>query len=154
MKHPERVEDYLEHMAEAIMRATRYIEPLQGIEAFRQNQLVQDGVVRNIEIIGEAANHINRIAPEFVAQHPELPWPKMRNMRNIIIHAYFNVDMTIVWRTVQEDLPRLKQQIDHLLNQRRSDRYRERIPGYDPPQTEAKRQPGTDLDRDDEREPD
>jgi uncharacterized protein with HEPN domain len=66
MKHPERVEDYLEHIAEAITRATRYIEPLQGIEAFRQNQLVQDGVVRNIEIIGEAANHINRIAPEFV----------------------------------------------------------------------------------------
>jgi uncharacterized protein with HEPN domain len=117
MKHPERVEDYLGHIAEAIARATSYVEPLQGIEAFRQNPLVQDGVVRNIEIIGEAANHIARTAPDFIAQHPELPWPNMRNMRNIVIHAYFNVDLTIVWRTVQEDLPRLKQQIDQLLSQ-------------------------------------
>jgi uncharacterized protein with HEPN domain len=101
MKHPERVEDYLGHIAEAIERATSYVQPLPDIDAFRQNPLVQDGVVRNIEIIGEAANHINRMAPEFIAQHPELPWPNMRNMRNIVIHAYFNVDLTTVWRTVQ-----------------------------------------------------
>jgi uncharacterized protein with HEPN domain len=119
MKHPERVEDYLGHIAEAIERATSYVQPLPDIDAFRQNPLVQDGVVRNIEIIGEAANHINRMAPEFIAQHPELPWPNMRNMRNIVIHAYFNVDLTTVWRTVQEDLPKLEQQIADLLNQQR-----------------------------------
>jgi uncharacterized protein with HEPN domain len=90
-----------------------------GLNAVEANPLVQDGVVRNIEIIGEAANHINRMAPEFITQHPELPWP---NMRNIVIHAYFNVDLTTVWRTVQDDLPKLKQQIDDLLNQRRSGR--------------------------------
>ncbi len=112
MKHPERVGDYLGHIAEAIARATSYVEQVQGFEAFRQNPLVQDGVVRNIEIIGEAASHIARTAPDFIAQHP---WSSMRNMRNIVIHAYFNVDLTIVWRTVEEDLPRLKQQIDHLL---------------------------------------
>jgi uncharacterized protein with HEPN domain len=103
MKHPERVADYLGHIIEAIERATSYIQPLQ------------DGVVRNIEIIGEAANHIHRMAPEFIAQHHELPWLIMRNMRNIITHAYFNVDLTTVWRTVLEDLPKLKQQVDHLL---------------------------------------
>ena len=69
MRHPERVEDYLEHIVEAITRAVRYIEPLQGIEAFRQNQLVQDGVVRNIEIIGEAANHV-RVATRSVRKYP------------------------------------------------------------------------------------
>lgn len=58
MKHPERVEDYLSHVAEAIARATRYVEQVQSIEAFRQSPLVQDAVVRNIEIIGEAANHL------------------------------------------------------------------------------------------------
>jgi uncharacterized protein with HEPN domain len=63
MKHPERVEDYLGHITEAIARATSYVEPLQGIEAFRQNPQVQDAVVRNIEIIGEAANQIARMAP-------------------------------------------------------------------------------------------
>ena len=87
MKHPERVEDYLGHIAEAIDRATSHAAQSQDIEAFRQNALVQDAVVRNIEIIGEAANHINPMAPESIAQHSELPW---RQMRNMIIHAYFS----------------------------------------------------------------
>ena len=118
MKHPDRVEDYLGHIAEAIERATGYVQPLPDRAAFEQNQQVQDAVVRNIEIIGEAANHINRMAPEFVAQHPELPWDDMRDMRNAVIHAYFAVDFEIVWRTVQEDLPKLKRQVEHLLNKR------------------------------------
>lgn len=50
MRHPERVEDYLGHIAEAIERATSYVQPLADIDAFRQNQQVQDAVVRNIEI--------------------------------------------------------------------------------------------------------
>lgn len=70
MKHPERAEDYLGHITEAIARATSYVEPLQDIEAFRQNPLVQDTVVRNIEIIGEATTQMNRMAPEFIAEHP------------------------------------------------------------------------------------
>ena len=74
-----------------------------GIEAFEKNPQVQDTVVRNIEIIGEAANHINRMAPEFIAQHPELPLDDMRDMRNVVIHASFAVDLQVVWRTVQED---------------------------------------------------
>jgi uncharacterized protein with HEPN domain len=117
MKHPGRVEDYLGHIAEAIMRATRYVQPLPDRGAFEQNPQVQDAVVRNIEIIGEAVNHINRAAPEFIEQHPELPWQQMRDMRNIVIHAYFAVDLQVVWHTVQEDLPKLKEQVDHLLTQ-------------------------------------
>jgi uncharacterized protein with HEPN domain len=117
MRHPERVEDYLGHIAEAIERARSYVQPLPDLHAFEQNPLVQDAVVRNIEIIGEAVNHINRVAPEFIAQHPELPWDDMRDMRNVVIHAYFAVDLEVVWRTVQEDLPKLKQQIDQLLSQ-------------------------------------
>ena len=57
------------------------------------------------------------MAPQFIAQHPELPWDDMRDMRNVVIHAYFAVDLQVVWRTVQEDLPKLKQQIDQLLSQ-------------------------------------
>jgi len=115
MKHPERVEDYLGHIAEAIERATSYVQPLPDRAVFEQNPQVQDAVVRNIEIIGEAANQINRMAPDFIAQHPELPWQDMRDMRNIVIHSYFAVDLAIVWKTVKEDLPKLKQQVDHLL---------------------------------------
>ena len=57
------------------------------------------------------------MAPDFIAQHPELPWRKTRNMRNIVIHTYFNVDLKILWQTVTEDLPKLKQQVDHLLTE-------------------------------------
>jgi hypothetical protein len=70
MRHPERLEDYLDHIAEAITRATGYVQPLQGIEELEKNQLVQDAVVRNIEIIGEAATNINRIAPDYIHFNP------------------------------------------------------------------------------------
>lgn len=113
--HPERVEDYLGHIAEAIMRATGYVQPFPNIEAFGENPQAQDAVVRNIEIIGEAVRHINRAAPGFIEQHPELPWAQMRAMRNVVIHQYFAVDLKILWTTATEDLPRLKQQIDQLL---------------------------------------
>ena len=57
------------------------------------------------------------MAQVFIARHPELPWDDMRDMRNVVIHAYFAVDLQVVWRTVQEDLPNLKQQIDQLLSE-------------------------------------
>jgi len=120
MKHPERVEDYLEHIAQAIQRATEYVERLGNVSAFRQSQRDQDAVIRNIEIIGEAASRIQRHAPEFVTAHPELPWIEMRGMRNRMIHDYFNVDVNVVWSTVKDDLPLLKRQIDSLLSEQRS----------------------------------
>ncbi len=73
--------------------------------------------MRNIEIIGEAVRHINRVAPGFIEQHPELPRAQMRAMRNVVIHQYFAVDLKILWTTATEDLPRLKRQIDQLLHQ-------------------------------------
>ena len=100
MKHPERVEDYLEHISLAIQRAAEYVERLGTVDAFRQSQRDQDAVIRNIEIIGEAARQIQQQAPDFVASHPELPWLDMRDMRNRMIHAYFDVNITIVWNTV------------------------------------------------------
>jgi uncharacterized protein with HEPN domain len=154
MKHPERVEDSLGHIAVAITRATSYAEPSQGIEAFRQNPLVQDGVIRNIEIIGEASNQINVMAPDFIAQHPELPWPQMRGMRNIVAHAHFNVDLTTAWRTVQQDLPKLKQQVERLLSQQQTERYHGHVPGYDSPlKTEATPDYDAGHERDDDLEP-
>ena len=69
----------------------------------RQNEQTQDAVVRNIEIIGEAASRIQSIAPEFVVSHPELPWIEMRGMRNKMIHEYFDVDWAVVWSTVKDD---------------------------------------------------
>jgi uncharacterized protein with HEPN domain len=123
MKHPERVEDYLEHIAEAIERATGYIQELDNVAALVHDHKTQAAVIRNIEIIGEAASRIQRQAPEFVTAHPALPWNQMRGMRNRMIHHYFDVNVDLLWSTVKEDLPRLKQQIDSLLvEQRRSDK--------------------------------
>jgi uncharacterized protein with HEPN domain len=99
MKHPERVEDYLEHIAQAIQRAASYIEGFKNAEAFQQDSRTQDAVIRNIEITGEAANHIQYMSPAFVANHPELPWLEMRGMRNKIIHEYCDVDWDMVWDT-------------------------------------------------------
>ena len=117
MKHSERIEDYLEHIAQTIQWATEYIERFDSVNAFRQSQPDQDAVIGNIEIIGEAARKIQQHAPQFVTAHPDLPWVEMRGMRNKMIHDYFDVDINVVWGTVKDDLPRLKQQVDDLLNE-------------------------------------
>jgi len=120
MKHPERVEDYLEHISGAIDRATSYLEPLQTLEALQRNQQVQDAIVRNIEVIGEAATKIQKMAPEFIDRHSQIPWAQMRAMRNVMIHEYFFLDLKIVWTTVKDDPPELKRQIEALLIEQRS----------------------------------
>jgi uncharacterized protein with HEPN domain len=119
MKHPERIEDYLEHIGEAIARATDYLQHTGDLAAFQRDHRTQDAVVRNIQIIGEAVAKIQKLAPDFIAEHPELPWAQMRAMRNLVIHEYFFVDLKIVWSTVKDDLPQLKQQIDGLLIKQR-----------------------------------
>lgn len=119
MMHPERVEDYLEHISLAIVRASRYVEPLDNAQALEQNEQVQDAVLRNIMIIGEAAAKICKMDSTFVTAHPEIPWIEMRGIRNKIVHDYFDIDWYVVWLTVKDDLPRLKEQIDSLLSKRR-----------------------------------
>jgi uncharacterized protein with HEPN domain len=110
MTHPERVEDYLEHIADAIERATRYVGNLKNLQALEQDQQAQDAIVRTIAVIGEAANRIQKVAPKFVAEHPALPWSQMRGIRNKVIHDYFDVAWDVVWETVKVDLPPLLQQ--------------------------------------------
>jgi len=75
---------YLGHMFQAIQRIKRYTGDMTEA-SFLENELVQDAVIRNIEIIGEAARNIERYHPEFAAQHPDVPWEDMRLMRNRIL---------------------------------------------------------------------
>lgn len=119
MTHPERVEDYLEHIAQAIARATGYLKHTENLAAFQETPLYQDAVLRNMEIIGEAATKIHKVAPDFTARYPEIPWVKMREMRNLLIHEYFFVNLEIVWSTVKNDLPPLQEQIQAVLIQHR-----------------------------------
>lgn len=125
MKHPERIEDYLNHISEAIERATEYLSTIDNFEAFKRQRRDQDAIIRNIEIIGEAARKIQQQAPDFVEAHPEVPWSHMRGMRNKVIHDYFDVELSVVWSTVKNDLLPLKQQIDRLLIDLKRDPARE-----------------------------
>jgi len=90
MKHPLRIKDYLQHIAEAIDRITGYIQGVDDSVALERDHKIQDAIIRNIEIIGEAANRIQKQAPDFVDAHPSLPWREMRGMRNRMVHNYFD----------------------------------------------------------------
>ena len=109
----ERLISYLLHILEAIERITHYTDDM--IEwTFLQNTLVQDAVIRNLEIIGEASRNIERHYPEFAQANPEVPLSFAYEMRNALAHGYFKVDLEIVWKTIERDLPKLYQQIEEL----------------------------------------
>ena len=108
MNHPDRVRDYLEQIVEAISRAESYLSDSRDFAAFQSDQRSQDAIIRNIEIIGEAAAKILKTAPAYAAAHPAMPWAQMRAIRNVVIHEYFSVDLAIVWDTVRNDFPALK----------------------------------------------
>lgn len=110
-----RVQDYLSHILEAISLIGQYVEDMSEVD-FLNDRKTQDAVIRNFEIIGEAANNVVRVAPEFAAAHSDVPWADAYLLRNQIAHGYFKVDFEIVWRTIFQDLPELKQQISFLLD--------------------------------------
>lgn len=78
---------------------------------FLANEMVQDAVIHNFEIIGEASRNIDRRHPEFTASHPDLALGDAYRFRNAVIHGYFTVDLGIVWKTIHSDLPGFRAQI-------------------------------------------
>lgn len=109
-RDPLRLHDYLAHILQAIERIQKYTGDLDE-SGFMQSDIAQDAVVRNFEIIGEASRNIERLEPDFIAQHPELPLKFAYDMRNQLAHGYFQVDLAIVWRTAKRNLPALGEQI-------------------------------------------
>ena len=109
---PEDWRFYLEDIQSSIGRTFRYIDGL-NFDQFIDNEQAIDSVVRNLEIIGEAAT---ALTPEFRSAHSEAPWRNMINMRNRLIHRYFDIDLEIVWKTVNEDLPVLQTFVRQLLS--------------------------------------
>lgn len=110
-----RIPDYLEHILEAIERIDLYLADTDEV-AFLNDQKTQDAVIRNFEIIGEAAHNIERYHAEFAANHPDVPWTVICAMRNRVAHGYFKVDLEMVWKTIHSDLPELHAQIKRLLD--------------------------------------
>ena len=99
--------DYLEHMLEAVRLARSYCAGLSKAD-FNADKKTQQAVVLNLVVIGEAATKVASEYPEFAAQHPEIPWKQMRGMRNRMAHGYFEINLDIVWDTVQQSLPDLE----------------------------------------------
>lgn len=102
-KSPENDSIRLRHMLDAAQKAVQFAES-ESRESLTQNEQLQFALVRAIEIVGEAAN---QITDDFQAKHPEIAWRDIIGMRNRIIHAYFEVDLDVVWNTVTENLPPL-----------------------------------------------
>ena len=103
---------YLAHIADSIVAIESYV--VGGRDAFMRERLIQDAVVRNFEIIGEAAN---RLSPA-VRDRPGIPWGKMIAFRNRLIHGYWSVDLLLVWDVVTRELPALKSEVTRLLSER------------------------------------
>ena len=109
----DRSQDYLEDILESITKIEEYLHDLDFL-AFQRSSLLQDAVIRNIEIVGEA---MGRLSEEFLRAHPNLPIQDAVSMRNFLIHQYDGVDVELLWETARDDLPLLKDQVVAILKQ-------------------------------------
>ena len=101
-----RLEDFLDHIIEAIERCQRHVTGMEKDE-FLDDEKTQDAVIRTIEIIGEASNNIQNRYPDIPRRFPIVPFGFAYEMRNVAAHGYLKLDLSIIWSTVREDLPRL-----------------------------------------------
>jgi uncharacterized protein with HEPN domain len=102
---------YLLHILEAIEKIENYISTA-GFDSFSSNNMMIDAVVRELEIIGEASRNLS---DEFQERHFEIPWYKIKAMRNVLIHEYFGVNLKVVWDTCRNDMPTLKTFVQKVL---------------------------------------
>lgn len=102
---------YLKHILDAINDIEHSIQNLSK-QKFVKNKDVKDATIRRIEIIGEA---VKNISPELKKKYPEIEWKRIAGARDVMIHAYFNVDLDVVWDIVNRDIPILKTNLTKIL---------------------------------------
>jgi uncharacterized protein with HEPN domain len=105
--------DFLGDIQEAARRLMAYTSGMT-YEAFMADEKTQDAVIRNLEIMGEAAKNLSA---ELQAKYPILPWKSMAGVRDRLIHHYFGVNLDIVWEIVTIELPDLVLQLEKILEQ-------------------------------------
>ena len=111
MREQRRDKERLKHILSAIERVRRYTQG-KTYEDLVADDMMYYAVVKNIEIIGEAAN---MVTSDFQDAHPDTPWKKIKGMRNYIIHEYFQVDDIVVWEVATKDPPALQEQVTDYL---------------------------------------
>jgi len=104
--------EFIQHILIGIEKIERHTKDLDQ-SGFLKSDLVQDAVLRNLEVIGEASNNILKSYPEFSSINPEIQFDAAYQMRNALSHGYFAVDLDVVWKTVERSLPALKAQLLH-----------------------------------------
>lgn len=95
---------YLEDMARAISSIEAYVQEIT-FDVFAAEQMRHDATIRQLEVLGEAAN---KLSPNFMAKNRDFPLRQVISMRNFLIHGYDEIDLEIVWNTIQENIPELK----------------------------------------------
>ncbi|MHC4752095.1 MAG: HepT-like ribonuclease domain-containing protein [Planctomycetota bacterium] len=101
---------YLAQILERIVRIQNFT--CVDKQSFLADPLIQDAVIRNLEVIGEASR---RVEVEYQAAHPEIPWREMSGLRNILIHDYESVSLEKIWQVVEKELPSVKSTLEKIL---------------------------------------
>jgi len=104
---------FLIHIAECIARVEEYVQP--GREEFLRSGLIQDAVLRNLQVMAESTQ---RLSDELKSQHPSIDWRAIAGFRNVLVHAYLGVDIAKVWEIVASDLPKLRDAVRAILDER------------------------------------
>ena len=107
--------DYLEHIAEAAELILEYTRGLSR-DRFLNDRKTQQAVLMNFMTMGEAAVLLKNEHAAFIAEHADIPWDKMRGMRNILTHEYWNINLEVVWETVVTNVPDLRSKVGGLID--------------------------------------
>lgn len=101
---------YIDHILDCIRKIKEFSSGLT-LKDFKTNELVQDAIIRNIEIIGEASKKISKDTKQ---TYHKIPWKEIAGMRNKLIHDYLGVDVIVVWKTIHQDIPALEKLISEI----------------------------------------
>lgn len=108
------VQDYIEDIAEQIRKIEKFTAKITTVEDFRENEMAVYACIRALEIMGEAVKHV---PDDFRQKYPQIPWRKIAGIRDVLIHAYFGVDVRVIWQTINISLPEIEPVFEKILTE-------------------------------------